>query len=311
MADEQARSGSTLLAPRQEQVESATPDATGAAGPATAQRNTDLTVIRADQPRVDVELRELWRARETALVFAWRDVKVRYKQSLIGFAWAIIQPLFTMVVFTYIFGHFAHVPTQGLNVSVFFYLGLLPWTFFSTALTQISGSVLANRQMVQKVYFPRLILPLSGLLVPTVDFFCSALVLTAIMIAFSVGVGFELLLAPFFLFLLALIALGTGCIFATINVRFRDVPYMMGFIVTIWMYLSPVIYGSATLPQKWQILSSVNPVTLAITGFRWSVGGTPPPTTIQWVFGLSITFVLATFGLWFYRRWESRFADTL
>jgi lipopolysaccharide transport system permease protein len=309
MADDRGRSGSALLAPRHEARDAAAPEQKQRdAGP---RRNTDMTVIRADQPRVGTELRELWRARDTALVFAWRDVKVRYKQSLIGFSWAIIQPLFTMVVFTYIFGHFAHIPTQGLNVSVFFYLGLLPWTFFSTALTQISSSVLANRQLVQKVYFPRLILPLSGLLVPAVDFLCSSLVLAGIMIVFSVGVGWTLVLAPFFLLLLAAIALGVGSVFAAVNVRFRDVPYVMGFIVTVWLYLSPVIYGTATLPHRWQILSSINPVTLAITGFRWSVGGTPAPTTIQWELGLGVTAVLLVFGLWFYRRWENRFADTL
>jgi len=309
MADEPTRSGSALLAPREARPELASEETTRRDD--SPERNTDVTVIRADQPRVDVELRELWRARETALVFAWRDVKVRYKQSLIGFAWAIIQPLFTMVVFTYIFGHFAKIPTQGLNVSVFFYLGLLPWTFFSSALTQISGSVLSNRQLVQKVYFPRLILPLSGLLVPFIDFLCSAVVLAVIMVMFNVGVGPTLVLAPLFLLLLAMIALGVGSLFATINVRYRDVPYMMGFIVSVWLYLSPVIYGTATLPHKWAVLSAVNPVSLAITGFRWSVGGTPAPSAIQYILGLSVTAVLLVLGLWFYRRWESRFADTL
>jgi lipopolysaccharide transport system permease protein len=310
MAEDQSRAGSALLAPDQERGEAPAPDA-AQPDAAPTRRNTDMTVIRADQPRVGVELRELWRSRETALVFAWRDVKVRYKQSLIGFAWAIIQPLFTMVVFTYVFGHFAKIPTQGLNVSVFFYLGLLPWTFFSSSLMQISGSVLANRQLVQKVYFPRLILPLSGLLVPAIDFLCSAVVLAGLMVAFGVGVGWELLLAPVFLLLLALIALGVGSFFATINVRYRDVHYMMGFIVSVWLYLSPVIYGTATLPHKWQVLSSLNPVSLAITGFRWSVGGTPAPSPIQWVLGLSVTAVMLVVGLSFYRRWESRFADTL
>jgi homopolymeric O-antigen transport system permease protein len=309
VADDQGSSRSALLTPRREQP--GPPVGSSVAVEAGRERDTGLTVIRADQPRVGVELRELWRARETALVFAWRDVKVRYKQSLIGFAWAIIQPLFTMVVFTYVFGHFAKIPTQGLNVSVFFYLGLLPWTFFASSLTQISGSVLSNRQLVQKVYFPRLILPLSGLLVPTIDFLCSAFVLAGIMIVFHVGVGWTVLLAPFFLLLLGLIALGVGAFFATINVRYRDVPYMMGFIVSVWLYLSPVIYGTATLPKRWQVLSSLNPVSLAITGFRWAIGGTPAPTTIQWVLGLSVTTVMLVVGLAFYRRWESRFADTL
>ena len=276
-----------------------------------ASRSLPVTVIDAALPRTKIELQELWRARELAFVFAWRDVKVRYKQSLIGISWAIIQPLFTMILFSYIFGHFAKFPSQGLTYPVFAYLGILPWTLFASSLSQVSGSVLTNRALVQKVYFPRLILPLSGFLVPFVDFLFSSTVLVVVMVIFHVGVGPNLVLAPLFLLLLAFLSFGVGSVFAAVNVRYRDVPYAMTFIVSSWMWLSPVAYGTATLPHRWQVLSSFNPVSLAITGFRWSVGGTPPPSTLQIGLGLGMTAILVAFGFSFYRRWESRFADQL
>ena len=246
-----------------------------------------LTVIEAETPRLKLELRELWRARDLAFTFAWRDVKVRYKQSLIGITWAILQPLATMVVFTLIFGKFAKFPSQGQHYQVFVYSGLLPWTLFATALTQISGSVLQNRQLVQKVYFPRLILPISGVLVPAIDFFFSSVVLAGIMVWYQIGVSWHVLLVPVFLLILVFTALGVGSFFATVNVRYRDVPYVIPFLTQIWLYLSPVIYPSNAIPEKWQVLFSLNPMVAAITGFRWALLGTPAPTTMEVTLGLA------------------------
>jgi lipopolysaccharide transport system permease protein len=270
-----------------------------------------VIVIDAETPRTKVELRELWAGRELLRVFAWRDVKVRYKQSMIGFAWAIVQPLFTMIVFSYIFGHFAKFPSQGQTYPVFVYLGILPWTFFASSLGQVGSCVLSNRSLVQKVYFPRLILPISGLLVPAVDFLCSCTVLVGMMILFHVGVTVNVLMAPLFIVFLGIISFSVGAVFSAINVRYRDVPYAMGFIISIWMYLSPVVYATKSLPHKWEVLSSINPVSLGITGFRWAVGGTPPPTLLQIELGLPMAAVLLVFGFSFYRRWELRFADQL
>jgi homopolymeric O-antigen transport system permease protein len=270
-----------------------------------------VTVIEAAAPRARLELRELWRARDLALTFAWRDVKVRYKQSLIGIAWAVIQPFLTMVVFTLVFGKFANFPSQGLPYQAFVYLGLLPWALFASSLTQISSSVLSNRQLVQKVYFPRLILPISGVLVPVVDFLFSSIVLVGILFWFHVHTSANVFFAPLFLVLLLVTALGVGAVFAAINVRYRDVPYVVPFLIQIWLYVSPVIYPTAALPEKYETLSSLNPVVPAITGFRWALAGTPPPSTIQLALGISFATVLVTFGFWFYRRWESRFADTI
>jgi lipopolysaccharide transport system permease protein len=281
------------------------------ARPAVLPAQQHLTVIEAEAPRLRLELRELWGARDLALTFAWRDVKVRYKQSLIGITWAILQPLATMVVFTLIFGKFAKFPAQGQHYQVFVYSGLLPWLLFATALAQISGSVLLNRQLVQKVYFPRLILPISGVLVPAIDFFFSSLVLAGIMVWYHIGVGWNVLLAPVFLLILAFTALGVGAVFATVNVRFRDVPYVIPFLVQIWLYLSPVIYPSNAIPQKWQVLFSLNPIVAAITGFRWAVLGTPAPTAMDITLGLATLSVMVLVGFRVYRSGESRFADAI
>jgi lipopolysaccharide transport system permease protein len=270
-----------------------------------------LTVIEPTTRGPAVELRELWRARETAFTFAWRDVKVRYKQSLIGIAWAILQPLLTMVVFTIIFGKFAKFPSQGLPYQVFVYTGLLPWTFFSSTLSQTAGSVLANRALVQKVYFPRLILPLSAVLVPAIDFLFSLAVLAGIMAWYHVGLSLTVLLAPVFLLLLALSAVGVGAVLATINVRYRDVPYAIPFLIQTWLYVSPVIYGFGSLPHKWQVILSVNPVVAGITGFRWALTGTPAPSTLELALGLPSAALMVVGGLAVFRRFETRFADTM
>ena len=273
----------------------------GAAGP--------LTRIDARSGRVGV--RDLWRARETAFIFAWRDVKVRYKQSLIGIGWAVLQPVLMMVVFTVIFGKFADFPSQGLPYPVFVYTGILPWTFFAAALTQSSGSVVNSARLVQRVYFPRLLLPIAAVLVPAVDFVFASFVLFAIMAWFGVGVEPTAVLAPLFLLLIAATALGIGALLAAVNVRYRDVPYAVPFLIQIWLYLSPVIYPSAALPGWWQAVLSVNPVVAGITGFRWALTGTPPPSVLELGVGVASAAAIVGVGLFVFRRLEPRFADTI
>lgn len=270
-----------------------------------------VTVIDAESPRTRVELRELWRAREMALTLAWRDVKIRYKQSLIGISWAVIQPLMTMVVFTIIFGKFADFPNQGLPYQVFVYLGLVPWFFFASSLSQVGSCVQVNKALLTKVYFPRLILPISGVFVPAVDFVFSFTVLVGIMLWFGVAIQATVFLAPLFLLLLAVTAIGFGGILATINARYRDVPYAIPFIIQIWLYVSPVIYPTAGLPEKWQVLLAFNPASAAITGFRWAVAGTPPPTAMELGLGVSMALVFLIVGFRVFRSGEMRFADTV
>ena len=271
-----------------------------------------VTTIRPAARLPHLDLRELWQYRELAATFAWRDLKVRYKQSLIGAAWAILQPVMTMVVFTFIFGTFAHVPSQGLPYPVFSYSGILPWIYVSSALGAASGSLAMNSTLVTKIYFPRLLLPLAAVTVPAVDFLLATTVLGGLMGYYSLSTGIHALLAPLFMILAAASALGVGLVFAVINVRYRDVPYAIPFIIQIWLFLSPVIYPIRALKQPWErLILSLNPMSGVITGFRWSLLGTSPPTPLQIVLSIVAAAAFLAFGLAVFRRSEPRFADTI
>jgi homopolymeric O-antigen transport system permease protein len=271
-----------------------------------------VTFIRPASSLPHLDVRELWVYRELAATFAWRDLKVRYKQSLIGVGWAIIQPVMTMVVFTFIFGTFAHVPSQGLPYPVFSYSGILPWTYFASALGAASASLSMNSSLVTKIYFPRVLLPLAGVTVPAVDFVLASSVLFGLMAYYGVSIGTHVLLAPLFMLLAAATALGVGLFFAVVNVRYRDVPYAIPFIIQIWMFLSPVIYPVRALHQPWErLILSLNPMTGVITGFRWALCGTPPPSPQLVVLSIVSAAAFFTFGLAFFRRAEPRFADTI
>jgi lipopolysaccharide transport system permease protein len=271
-----------------------------------------VTVIRPASSVPHLDLRELWLYRELAATFAWRDLKVRYKQSLIGVAWAIIQPVMTMVVFTFIFGTFAHVPSQNLPYPVFSYSGILPWTYFAAALGAASGSLAMNSTLVTKIYFPRVLLPLAAITVPAVDFVLATSVLFGLMGYYGLTVGPHVLLAPLFMVLAAATALGVGLIFAVINVRYRDVPYAIPFIIQIWLFLSPVIYPIHALHQPWErLILSLNPMSGVITGFRWALVGTPPPSTQLILLSIVSAVAFLAVGLAVFRRSEPRFADTI
>jgi homopolymeric O-antigen transport system permease protein len=271
-----------------------------------------VTVIRPASSLPHLDVRELWVYRELAATFAWRDLKVRYKQSLIGVGWAIIQPVMTMVVFTFIFGTFAHVPSQGLPYPVFSYSGILPWTYFAAALGAASGSLAMNSSLVTKIYFPRVLLPLAAITVPAVDFVLASSVLFGLMAYYGLGVGPHVLLAPVFMLLAAATALGVGLFFSVVNVRYRDVPYAIPFIIQIWLFLSPVIYPIRALHQPWErLILSLNPMSGVITGFRWSLLGTPPPSPQLVILSIVSAAAFLTFGLAFFRRSEPRFADTI
>jgi homopolymeric O-antigen transport system permease protein len=270
-----------------------------------------VTIIRPARRSGLPNFRELWRARDLAMILAWRDVKVRYKQSLIGIAWAVLQPLLTMVVFTLIFGKFAQLPAQDLPYPVFAMLNLVAWTFLAAMFTLTSGCVLSNRMLVQKVHFPLLILPLSCVLVPLIDLAFSFTVGLGITVWYDVSIQPTIVLVPVFLLMLAMTAIGLGSFLAVLTVRYRDVPYVVPFLVQLWLFASGVIYAAAALPEKYIEIASLNPAIGAITGFRWAVAGTPPPTATMLVLGGSMAVLLFVTGLWFYRRAEPRFADTL
>jgi lipopolysaccharide transport system permease protein len=277
----------------------------------SARRETAITVIRPQSglPRLDVL--ELFRYRELAFRILWRDVKVRYKQTSIGVVWAVLQPFLTMVVFTFVFGRFAGFPSQGLPYPVFVFAALLPWTYFAQAVATSSTSLSSNVALVTKVYFPRTLLPLAAVAVPLVDFVLSLGVLAGLMAWYGVAPAPTLLLGPFFLALAVVTALGVGLFFSAVNVRFRDVPYAIPFLIQIWLYLSPVIYPTKALPEVWQWVLALNPMTAAITGFRWALVGTPAPEPAQLAVSVASGLAIFMVGLAFFRRTESTFADTI
>ena len=270
-----------------------------------------VTVIEPVTGRPTLEFRELWAYRELAGILAWRDFRVRYKQTFIGAAWAIIVPFTQMVVMTIIFGKFAKFPSGDLAYPIFSYAGLLLWGYFAGAFQRGSNSVVGSISFITKVYFPRVLLPMASVVSPIVDFFFASIVLFGLMVYFSTYPGPEIVLAPVFVVLAALTALGAGMFFAAINVRYRDIPYVVPFIVQIWVFASPVYYSTSTLSENQQLVLSLNPMFSVINGFRWTVVGTPAPTVAQLAISLGMIAVFLLVGLAVFRRNEARFADTI
>jgi len=270
-----------------------------------------VTVIRPSSRLPHLDFGELWQYRELALTFVWRDLKVRYKQTAIGVAWALLQPFVTMVVLTLIFGKFAKFPSQNLPYPIFLYSAQLPWTYFQSSFTASSSSVSLNAPLVTKIYFPRVLLPLAAIIVPFVDFLLASTILGGMMVYFHIHVTATALLAPLFILLAAVTALGAGFLFSVANVRYRDVPYVIPFLVQIWFYCSGVIYPIDALKTKWQWILSLNPMTGVITGFRWALVGTPPPNAGQFALSVAMAGLLFLVGLTVFRGFEPRFADTI
>lgn len=274
-------------------------------------RDERLVVIRPARrlPRLDV--RELWHYRELFATLVWRDIAVRYKQTSIGAAWAILQPFLLMVVMTIVFGKFAKFDSDGVPYPIFNYSGLLPWMYFTAALSLASVSVVGNVNLVTKVYFPRLILPGAAVLVPLVDFLIASSVMAAMWVYFDTYPGIEVVLAPVFLLLALGSALGVALFLAALNVRFRDVPYAIPFLIQFWFWLTPVAYSTRNLEEWQQLILSLNPMSGVITGFRWTIIGTAPPDPLQFVVSIAATVLVLAGGLVFFRYSEPRFADTI
>ena len=275
------------------------------------QRVERVTVIRPAPRWPHLDFRELWQYRELLWRLAWRDVAVRYKQTSIGVAWAILQPFLTMVVFTLVFGRFASFPSNGVPYPIFTYSALLPWTYFATSVALSSGSLVSNRGLVTKVYFPRVLLPLAGVVVPIVDFMLALIVLLGMMVWFDVWPSLAIVLSPLFLFMAFVSALGVALFLSALNVRYRDVPYAIPFLMQIWLYVSGVVYAISSLPEKWQWVLALNPMTAVISGFQWGFLGTAAPDLGKTLVSVAATVVFLIVGLWYFRRSEPRFADTI
>jgi lipopolysaccharide transport system permease protein len=270
-----------------------------------------VTVIRPAPRWPRLDLRELWHYRELLGRFVWRDIKVRYKQTFIGVAWAILQPFLTMVVFTLVFGKFADFPSKGVPYPIFVYSALLPWTYFASSLSMASTSLVSNKPLITKVYFPRVLLPLAGVVVSLVDFLIASVILFAMMVWFTVWPSPAIVLAPLFLLMALLTALGVGLFLSAVNVRYRDVPYAIPFLIQTWMYVSGVVFALSALPERWQWLLAFNPMTAVINGFQWGVLGTTPPDLGKTLVSVASMTVMFLVGLSFFRGSEPRFADTI
>jgi homopolymeric O-antigen transport system permease protein len=274
-------------------------------------RDDYVTIIRpaTSWPRIDFP--ELWRYRELLGIFIWRDLKVRYKQTAIGAGWAIFQPLFTAIVYSLIFGRFAKFPSGSLPYPIFAFAGILAWQYFSGALNVASGSLVSNVALVTKVYFPRLLLPIAGVLVPLVDFLLAFWVLIGMMFWFHVFPGPQVVLAPLFILLALVTALGAGLGLSALNTRFRDVPYAIPAIMQVLPFLSGVPYALNGVPVKWQWLLSINPITTVVTGWRWCLLDGPPPVVGQALLSTAVALLLLFMGLAYFRRSEPVVADTI
>jgi lipopolysaccharide transport system permease protein len=256
-----------------------------------------------------LKLGELWRYRELVYFFAWRDLKVRYKQTILGATWAILQPFLTMVVFSIFFGRLAEVPSDGLPYPVFSFAALVPWTFFANGLTQGSNSVVANAGMVKKIYFPRLTLPVATVMAGLVDFALAFAVLIGMMYFYRIAPTSNIVWLPLFLLLALITALGASLWFAALNVRFRDVRYIVPFLVQLWLFLTPIAYSSEIVPEQWRLIYSLNPMVGVVEGFRWALLGTntePGPMVVVSAF---VSLFLLVTGVIYFRRMERSFAD--
>jgi lipopolysaccharide transport system permease protein len=267
-----------------------------------------VVTIEPSKSWVSLNLRDLWNYRELLYFLTWRDVKVRYKQTLLGATWAILQPLLTMLIFTLFFGQLAGIKSDGPPYPIFAYAGLLPWTFFSNAITNSGNSLVGSSNLITKVYFPRMIIPSAAVGAGLVDFGIAFLLLVALMVYYHVMVTwFVLLLLPLTL-LTALLALGVGMWLSALNVKFRDIRYALPFLIQLWMFVSPIIYPVDMLPAKWRWVLALNPLTGIITGFRAALFG----RSFDWMaLGIStgITLVVLGYAAFSFRRMEKSFAD--
>jgi lipopolysaccharide transport system permease protein len=270
-------------------------------------------VLRIVPPRgwLDIDFKELWAARELLYFFVWRDIKVRYKQTAIGAAWAVIQPFMTMVVFSLFFGKLAKMDSHGLPYPIFYYSALLPWTYFAGALQQATSVVVDQQHVITKVYFPRLVLPLAAVTSGLLDFTISFLVFVGIMVWYRIKPGPALFLFPLFLLLAVLTALGVGLWLSALNALYRDVRYVIPFLVQFWLFASPVAYPSSLVPEHWRWLYGLNPMAGVIEGFRWALTGHGQPPNVMLAVSTGMVLLLVVGGLAFFHRMEGTIADVV
>ncbi len=257
-----------------------------------------------------LELNDLWKFRELLYFLTWRDIKVRYKQTVLGVGWAVLQPVLTMVIFSVIFGQLAKLPSEGIPYPIFTYAALLPWQLFAFALTNSSNSLVSSQNLVSKVYFPRLVIPIASVLPGLVDFAISFVVFAGMMIFYHVPLTGRIVTLPLFLLLALASALAMGLWLSALNVAYRDIRYVVPFLTLAWQYATPVAYSSTLIPEKWRLLFGLNPMSGVVEGFRWALLGKGDVGGLFWV-SVVIIVVLLISGLAYYKRMEATFADVI
>lgn len=256
---------------------------------------------------------DLWRYRELFYVLAWRDVSVRYKETILGVVWTLIKPILTMAILTFVFSKIAKLPTQGATpYALMVYAGLLPWMFFSSALSESANSLIGNANLISKIYFPRLIVPIATMIVSLVDFLVGFLILIGLMLYYEFSPGWQILALPFFVLMLILACLGPSLWIAAMNVKFRDFRYVIPFLIQFGLYISPVGFSTLLIPDKWQVLYSINPMVGVIDGFRWALlGGEYSFNMNSFFVGWLVILIMLYFGLKKFRSMENEFSDLL
>jgi len=270
-----------------------------------------VTVIEPSRGWVSLRLRALWRSRELLYFLIWRDVKVRYKQTLLGAAWAILQPLLTMVVFSIFFGKLARMPSDGVPYPLFAYVALVPWTFFANGLILSSGSLVSNQTLLRKVYFPRLVIPISAVASGLIDFGIAFVVLLGLAARYGVTPTSHMLWLPALVLLALVTALGVGLWFSALNVLYRDIQYVVPFLVQVWLYATPIVYPSSLVPERWRTLYALNPMVGVVEGFRWALLGTGTAPGPMILVSAAAALMLMIGGLFFFRRMEKSFSDVV
>jgi lipopolysaccharide transport system permease protein len=275
------------------------------------QTTSPVIKIQPSRGWTSLDLRALWEYRELLYFLAWRDIKVRYKQTVLGAAWAIIQPLTTMVILTIIFGQLAKIPSDGMPYPIFSFCALLPWNYFAGAFGRSSGSLVGSAHLISKVYFPRLVIPISSLLSGLLDFAIAFVVLIGLMFWYHIIPTVNILWLPAFLLMAVATALGVGLWLGALNVQYRDVGYLVPFLSQIWMYATPVVYSSSLIPERWRLLYGLNPMAGVVEGFRWALLGRGTGPGPMLAVSVLITVVLLISGAFYFKKMERTFADII
>jgi lipopolysaccharide transport system permease protein len=268
-------------------------------------------VIRPRRGIFDIDLAVLWEYRELFYFLVWRDVKVRYAQTVIGAGWAVLQPVLTTLVFVVVFGRLAKMPSDGVPYAIFVYTALLPWTYFARATERSSSSLVNNSHLITKVYFPRLIVPLASAGAPLLDLVVAFFFLVGMMAWYGIMPSWGLLSLPLFVLLAVMTALAVSLFLSALNVRYRDVAHVVPFLVQIWMFVSPVMYPVSLVPERWRLIYSLNPMTGVIEGFRWALLGTAQPSPLVLMLSAAAVLVLFAGGIVYFKNLESTFADVI